>query len=194
MDARRTVVAVVAALALGALAGCTSPDPEPPATTTAPATTPAPTPTVEPEQTAEQKNVQDATAALTEFTDAANAAEQAGYADWSPLSEYLSGDFRPAIIQDFADYSAAGVRRTGDIVLVSSEVAEYLPGVEGGGGEAVVLAACLDVSQTDVVDASGTSILSSEGPDRYVVSYRMVHEDDGRWTVNTSTPETDRTC
>ncbi|WP_315097815.1 hypothetical protein [uncultured Cellulomonas sp.] len=192
---RRSLVIVLAAvLPVAALVGCTPSDPAPSPTATSAAPTATPTPTLDAEELAEQQNIADATAALHEFNDLDNAAAQAGYGDWTSLGGHLSGDFLPAMIAAYEDYGRSGWRTTGPVELVGTEVAEYRPDPVGTGTEVVLLDTCIDISQADLVDAAGTSVVAPPEHDRYLVTYTMFHQDDGRWTVHAAEPHTDQPC
>lgn|GEM_PF-1547970 len=189
---RSTLVALGSALAVVALAGCGTSDP---ATTPTPtSTSTSPTPTPDPAEAAAQRDVDEANAALTEFVAQWSAVAQAGYVDGSPLDGLLSGDLRGEMVDAFGDYAGAGIRNTGPFLLDGTTVVEQTPAPDGSTGAVVVLDACLDISQSDMVDASGTSVLDPDRATRYVVTYRTVQEADGRWTVNKSEPHTDRPC
>lgn len=195
MTARRPVLLVLAAtLPVAALVGCSASDPAPEPRVTAAQPTPKSTPTLDPAQAAEQEDVDAATAALQEFTDLSNASAQAGFGDWTSLGGHLSGEFLPAMIAAYQEYGRSGWRSTGPVVLVSTDVAEYRSGAAGGGGEVVVLDTCIDISKSDLVDAAGVSVVAPPEHDRYLTSYTMLHEDDGRWTVNAAEPHTDQPC
>ena len=171
---RAALLALGTATVLAGLSGCGTSSPEAdPVSPVSRATSPAPRPTAD---AVEEHDVSEAQAMLAKFVAARNAVGSAGYVDWTPLSEYLSGDLRPAMIADFAEYAAAGIRDAGGTVLDGTEVAEYIPAPDGSAGTVVALDACLDRSQADLVDSAGVSYLDPDRARRYVVTYRTVED------------------
>ncbi|MGY4644512.1 hypothetical protein [Cellulomonas sp. URHB0016] len=159
--------------------------------TAAAATSASQPPTVDP-SAARQNDVDDATAALLAFNAADNQVGTGGYADRSPLDRYLSGDLRPAVISEYESYAASGVHQVGDVTIPTTALVEYQDSVPGH--EVVVLDACVDTSQADFLAADGSSIAAPDQHARHLVTYRMVHEDDGRWTVAGLDPGGGRSC
>ncbi len=154
----RTVSGAFAALAalLLVLCGCAPSGPRP-------SSTPGPSPT--PIFATEA----DALAAATDAYAAYQRALDMAFATYEThqLRKVASGTALQAATSSVAEYKANGKHQIGNslidnISLVNSDPTAILPG-----GSPLQIYACLDVSQTDVRDSTGASIVPTTRPTRY---------------------------
>ena len=187
------MAAVVSAVAGGAV-GCSPGSPDETSTSSATTSaTPTGTPTTDPAAAQEQAFVDAATAALTALVATSDEIGQAGYADWAPMAGLVGGDLRVRAQDLHEQRAASGSRQTGSTTIDDVTVAEYDAGPDGGGRERVVLDACVDTSDVDIVLADGTSRLDPDEPTRLVVRY-TVQNTDGHWTVDDIASDPAQTC
>lgn len=138
------------ALTAGALAACT-PTPEP-----------SPTPT------ALFSSDEEAFAAAEEtyraYTEAANSTDLADAATFEPVFEWLTGTALSAERESLSLYHAEGLSRVGTTTFDTFEPVSF-------GSDAVVVQLCVDVSDVDLQNADGKSVIP---PDRAPRSGRKV--------------------
>jgi hypothetical protein len=190
---RRNPIIVATLVLVATTAACTGPADDPARPSTTATATASSTPTLDPAEAARQKNIDDATATLVTFVDLDNDVAQAGYVDWMPLNKYLSGDLRPAVIAGYESFAENGLRQVGEYTITEPRVADYQESSTPG-SEAILLEVCMDLSQADTVQPDGSSIVSPGQPTRQLTTYRMMHEEDGRWTVTSSEKTSDEPC
>ncbi len=127
---------------------------------TACASDPAPTDT--PTATAGFATEEEAFAAAEEtyreYVDAINSADFADPATFEPIYSLVSGGMLDAAKETFSGYHADGLTMSGEASVTLVEIASWDP--ESG---QIVLATCSDVSDVDLTDPEGTSVVS---PDR----------------------------
>lgn len=137
--------------------------------------------------------MESATATLTEFTAAADEVAQAGYADLTKLDGLVGGALRPRLQDLYRQRAESGSRQVGTSQISDVTVAEYDAGVGEGGRERVVLEACVDSTNQDVLLPDGTSRLDPSFPKRLLVRY-TVQNTEGHWTVDDTASDAARTC
>ncbi|GIG29272.1 hypothetical protein [Cellulomonas marina] len=196
---RRLLVATVIAGALVAGTTACTPDdrkPTPTATTTtAPTPSPTPTPTPTPTLDPVQEQIGEARAAYEHYNAVDNAVQQAGMAGWQDqVIPLVGGDYREVLVNYYTQASQQGLRQTGETAIASLTVTEHIPDPSGGGGEQVRMEACLDTSDSDIVNPEGASVTQPGFPDRLITAVLMQRQADGRWTVNAAETLQDRPC
>jgi hypothetical protein len=134
------------ALSIGALTGCT-PEPEP---------TPTPTAAF----ASEEEAFTAAEEVYREYVAASNDVDIAEPATFEPLFDLSSGDFEAADRKSLSELHAEGYTITGTVTMMR------FTGVEAAYPyELVVADICVDVSASDVLDESGTSVVPPTRPD-----------------------------
>ncbi len=184
-----TAAAMLAALVLSACNGDnggedpTTPDPTPTTTTAPTDTTPTTAPpddttttSEEPTLSEEEQDEADATAALQAYRTALDAA-MTGDASIERIYPYATGTAREQWITQLMSYDAQGLTITGETQLDVVDVS-----VDGDTAEVV---ACVDVSDTDVVDEDGSSVVPEDRLARTLTDYVLERNDDAQlgWLV-----------
>ncbi|MBG0718922.1 hypothetical protein G3N18_12785 [Microbacterium sp. 2C] len=142
---RRTFPAVGAALlALALVTGC------------APEPAPTPTPTG---FASDDEAFAAAEATYRAYVDALNNVDFADPATFEPALAWTTGEANAADKKDFSASHAEGERIEGDFKVHSFSAHNWYPAAQAVHGEA-----CLDVSNTTIVDASGTSTVPPTRP------------------------------
>ncbi|MBF4548862.1 hypothetical protein [Pseudoclavibacter sp. VKM Ac-2888] len=102
---------------------------------------------------------------------AAEAAVFAGSAELEGLRALATDEYVSAIGESLSEMSAAGQQATG-----SSRATDFrIQSVESRSGEAAIKTyACYDVTDFDVVDASGNSARVEDVPNRFTVVFEVV--------------------
>lgn len=188
--------AAVAAVILTAAVACsgggepgsttTSPTPTRSSTAT-PTSSPVPSPSETPDAT--QLRIDDAKATYTEYTAAFNKAQQAGGGTWMEdvVAPFTSGDMRPRMVSYFEQFVAQGLRQTGASRIAALTAVEATE-------QTVVLEACLDNTDVDVVDPNGASVMLEGFPARLITVETLRVQADGRWTLVDSKTDQERQC
>ena len=167
--------AVLAASLTLAITGCTSepvtehdPPPHQQAETNAsPTLDESPTAAADPEQTAIDQRVADAIKRYEEFTEITNASLQQGkspYPELGPSGFLASSDIRENVKSTGAQVADRGYTQVGEIVVGSFSFIEYDgdPTSAEFTGHEIHLSSCSDLSQMDVVDEDGTSVVNQK--------------------------------
>lgn len=161
--ARVIAVTVTTALTL-ALTGCittTEPTPTPEPTTPPPASpTPSPTPT--PALTAEQQN---AAAAVKKFYEVINQVMSNDEIDINVVYEVAGGEAAQVWLRDIQALKVAGLRQVG---TANPEIRAV-----DGLATPFVVSACVDTSESDIVDKSGASVVGPGSPTRILYNYTV---------------------
>jgi hypothetical protein len=146
--------AVVAAVALSAavLTGCT-PEPEPVTTSPAPASTPV--------FASEAEALAAAEASYAAYQATIDAILATGGEAPEQISAFATGDALNGALASAADFQADGLHSTGAVKFKLEKVQRISP---DGSNPVVVVYACLDVSDVDVLDSNGDSAVSSTRP------------------------------
>lgn len=173
---KKLIPALVAALLLAGCTGSSSepePTPTPPPTTspTASPTTPTTTPTPEPapeEVAAKQAvidfwKVQDELAANPELS-------------VTRLAEVARGQALDVHRTNLLDQAREGLRQVGTVEVTPTRAQA------GESPEHMVVTACLDVTDVDIVNSDGDSVVPATRPDRAAYDYTVEREGD-RWYV-----------
>jgi hypothetical protein len=154
----RTAAAATAlgiTLSIAALASCANPRP---------GEMPVPAPSVTPVFASEEEALAAAGDAYQRYLDVSNAIAQAGWVDTSGFDAVERGEALANEIETVAKYQRAGWRLLGASRFDTLSLQQV---DDAGRGQVVIVVyLCLDVSETDVVDVNGTSVISSARPDR----------------------------
>ncbi|WP_133192839.1 hypothetical protein [Microbacterium sp. TPD7012] len=122
---------------------------------------PSPTPT--PTPTAAFATEEEAFAAAEEtyraYVDATNSTDLAVPATFEPVFEWLQDDAAAAARENYSEFHAKGLTRTG-----RSTFDTFTP--ESFAGRTVVARLCLDVSEVEIFDSSGESVVPDDRPPR----------------------------
>jgi len=111
-------------------------------------------------------------------------------ADWAAqISEYASGPEKATMLTTLAETAARGQRTAGQ-TLIS-------PVVTGVQPAQISISDCIDKSQTDFLDSSGSSIKAPNAPGSYTrhpANVQMAQLQDGRWQVVLVSDDWSKTC
>lgn len=141
-----TAAAAVGIIALSlALAGCTAPDP------------PAPTPTSM--FSTEEEAFAAAEATYRAYVDALNQVDLSDPETFEALFGWTDGELNALDRRQFSEWHAQGLRKTGEARVRTVAGTEW--DAEAG---LIQIDACYDVSDVDLRDAQGISIVSTERP------------------------------
>jgi hypothetical protein len=138
------------------LAGCTKADP---------IVTPTPTPSSTPLFASEADALEAATAAYAAYVTLSDKIFSSGGVDADRLKSVATGKQLDANLAGFAEAESLHYRSSGNTTFDTVSVQRFDPGSNGGEPE-IVLYLCEDVSQVDVVDGQGISVVSPDRPDR----------------------------
>jgi Na+-transporting methylmalonyl-CoA/oxaloacetate decarboxylase gamma subunit len=157
----RTVLPKLGILALAvALSGCTAaPEPAPPTAA------PSPTATVAPVFANSEEALTAATAAYAAYEDMATLVFSEGGSQPERLQEVTAGRYEENILQAFTKAHADGLRSTGRTTFDGVRMQRVDEKAPGGVG-VVVVYLCSDVSQLDILDASGVSQVPADRESR----------------------------
>lgn len=166
---RTTLVACTFALAAGLLAGCTTPH-----ASADPTKTPSPTPT--PVFTSDAEALAAAKAVYASYVRASDEIGHDGGANPERISPYvskagLSNEVQQAQTLSKEKAHEVGYTRINNVVLQGHE--------ESHGATTVTIYACQDVSEVDVVDESGKSLIAPDRADyvAYVAKLQSTGDD-----------------
>ncbi len=180
MPRARTPLALLAALAL-ALAGCA---PDTGGRMRAPGYAPSAPFATEEEALAAAVEVYDRLTVLGDEI------ARAGGEGAERLEEVATGEFLRVSVDEFNSYRDRDVRQVGYVTYRDAQLQQYSAGPEA----AVVIYICEDVSNVDIVQTNGTSVVS---PDRSDTLYLLVVFDvdaDGDLRVSSRSRWDDRAC
>lgn len=155
MRTAATATALGITLSIAALASCSSPEH---------GVMPVPEPSVTPVFASEEEALAAAGEAYQRYLDVSNAIGQAGWVDTSGYEAVLADAALQEEVESAAEFATNGWVQVGASTF-DSMVLQQL----GDGGEAdvrMIVYLCLDVSQVDVVDSAGTSVVASGRPER----------------------------
>ena len=180
--------------ALVTLASCggdkpTTPTPTGTSETTTATTTPPPSP--------EELAGEAAMTTLTELVRVEDMADQdpAGR-DWEPdIRQYAGDPYAAVSVQSVREYATYGIHQIGDSTVEAEVTAVDLT---APGGPTVLLTACFDGSQSDVVRVdTGESILPPGEPTRFVWNVTVVQSElkpEAPWLVTVKETHPDQPC
>lgn len=126
------------------LAGCTTPSPEPTPTPTGFAT--------------EAEAFAAAEATYRAYVDALNQVDLSDPATFEPFYGLTNGDLNASDRETFSGYHAEGITKTGEVEVTQVSGAEWSEPI-------ATLRVCYDVSNVEIVDAKGTSLVTDRRPD-----------------------------
>lgn len=148
---RSVLVAAGAAVLLVVLSGCDGPPPH---------VTPVPTPSVTPVFASDEEALAAAEESYAAYLAVSDQIFAEGGVDADRLRTVATGTFLEASLQGFQEVQASGWHSTG----VSKSDSYQLQKVEPAGLLSVYL--CTDVSDIDVLDSTGQSVVSPDRPNR----------------------------
>ncbi|MBX0300111.1 hypothetical protein K2F54_08980 [Cryobacterium sp. 1639] len=161
------MVAVAGAgLLLFAAAGCAT-APEPVQTSTVP--------TAAPVFASDEEALAAATEAYANYLALSSAIAHAGGNDAQRISEVTTGEALDTEIQSMERLSEAGTTGVGELKFDTFTIQSAE--LSSGSVSAYV---CLDVSATDVVDATGTSVLTGDRRERLPLEIAFIYDDESR--------------
>ncbi|MFE6994342.1 hypothetical protein ACFVAE_00120 [Microbacterium sp. NPDC057659] len=177
MTSSRTLAALTAGLlALGLLAGC------------------APTPEPKPTKTAAFASDEEAFAAAKktyeEYTKALNAVDTTDPETFEPVFSWTMGDADAAIRKALSQLHAENVTMAGETKIASFKQVS----VDAASGQ-VVLAMCVDVSETDTIDKDGKSLVPEGRSDLVPVRAQFSNADTStKLKIASSDADTEHAC
>lgn len=142
---RRVRTLLVAAVLAAALTACT-PEPEP---------TPTPTGFA-----SEEEAFRAAEETYRAYVDALNEVDLADPATFEPMLSWTAGSFTESERKIFSEYHAEGVTVSGLSHVSLAELVSW-----DATARSVSLAGCVNVSEVQVVDAQGNSLVAADRPD-----------------------------
>lgn len=154
-----------------------------PSSSPSPSASPSPTSTLSPEQEAAQ-------AVVVEYFRVLNELRSNPDADFQPMADVTTGTFTSGVSQLINGYRTSGAVQVGENTYTYKGVG---PVVEKGGVRSIEVRVCGDASQSDMVDASGESVLPA---DRLLFTdYRLdVILSGNSWRVNGGQSEAVESC
>ncbi|TPW73072.1 hypothetical protein [Schumannella sp. 10F1B-5-1] len=157
----RVPLFVAAASATLLLAGCVGGGADP---------TPKPSPSDAPLFSSGEEALKAAEKAYQAYLDVSNALGASGWVDPSGLREVATGNALKGDEEGAKDFASKGLKQLGSRTFDSMRVQSV--------SDSLTTYVCIDVSQTDVVDQSGNSIVSADRPGRVpvVVTFDSVKE------------------
>lgn len=99
-----------------------------------------------------------------------------GWSDTSELSEVLSGAALAGELETSDSLSTKGYRQIGDSSFDSVTLQQLID--HGAEAVALTIYVCLDVSEVDVIDGDGSTVVSASRPDRQALEVEM-NDNDG---------------
>jgi len=150
-------------LTVAALASCANPG--------EPGEPPGPEPSVTPVFASEEEALEAARDAYQAYLDVSNAVGQAGWMDTSAFESVERGEALDNELKTVSRYRASGWRLLGSSAFDSLSIQQIND--FGAGSLDLVIYLCLDVSGVDVVDASGTSVVEPDRPERQALEVEM---------------------
>lgn len=169
----RTITTLAVAATLLLLAGCTD-KPDTVTTTTSPRTTATP-PEVEltpnPRLAAEREAVQ----RLQDFYAAADELGKSGYADLSPITYFLTGDYTSTYLEEVGWLQSQGAVRVGEASQTKFKVVDHHAVEDPFFDDQLTIEVCIDNTNVDVLLPDGSSVIPPERRGRYVATVTMWH-------------------
>tara|TARA_R110002124_G_scaffold107561_5_gene260031 strand:- start:4687 stop:5241 length:555 start_codon:yes stop_codon:yes gene_type:complete len=145
----------IGVLLLASLSGCapsgTPESPEPTATFVAPYAT-------------DEEALAAAEEAYAEFVDISNNILNEGGAAPERIKAITAGEFADRTLESYTDFGLEGKKSIGDARFDSAVLQRYSPG--GGNREIITIYLCHDVSEVELLDAQGVSLVKSDRQNR----------------------------
>lgn len=160
-----------------------TPTPTPSIPAPSPSPSPSPTSTLAPEQEAAQ-------AAAGEYFRALNAVRSDPDADFQQVADITTGDHTAAEANVINDFRSQGIVQVGENNYHYKGVG---PVVELDGTKSVEVHVCSDSTNSDMVDASGNSVLDPERS-RFVDFHLDIILEGDRWKMNGGQSEQVESC
>lgn len=159
----------IGALLVASLSGCVTdapPQPQPSATFVAP-------------YASDEEALAAAEAAFAQYLRVADTVLNAGGFDPDPLSAVAVGPFLEKSIESFDEQQEAGHAGSGYSSIASIELQRYSPG--GPSSEIITAYVCEDLTQVDVVDQNGDSVVAADRNDTilFQATFDFVEESNG---------------
>lgn len=152
----------------------------------APTATPTPTPTAA--FASEEEAFAAAEKTYRAYTDALNAVDLSNPETFEPVFDLTSGDFEAADRQTLSQLHAEDYEFTGQMAVVEFDGINSRPPFDE-----VEAAVCVDVSGSDVVDQSGTSVTPSDRPQLNPLRVTFIASN-GRLLVDRADRDTEVAC
>ena len=168
VERMRTAAAATAlgiTLSIAALASCTS----------EPGEMPVPSPSVTPVFASEEEALAAAEELYGDYVAYANALGQSGWADPSGFEEYLVGEALDEEIAGANSFHDSGWLQTGSTSFDSVTLQRLED--QGVGSVDITIYVCSDVSEVDVIDSDGVSVVSEDRPPRQPLEVEMQDSD-----------------
>lgn len=131
----------------------------------------APTPTPTPTPTAPFASEEEAFAAAEEtyraYTDATNRTDLDDPKTFAPVYDWLVGEALTAAIENYGEFHAAKITRTGASTFDTFDPTKYSP-------TRITVRLCLDVSNVELFDATGASAVPVDRPPRRPIEVEFV--------------------
>jgi hypothetical protein len=156
------------------LAGCT---PEP---------TLSPTPT--PAFASEEEAFAAAEETFEKYTDATNGTDLTNPSSFTPVFDWLAGNALSAARENYSQYYAEGITRSGSSTFDTFTPFEY-------SDEVVKAFVCLDIAEVKLSNADGTSAVPSDRPPRQSIEVSFVSaETPTKFAISSTTPTESIQC
>lgn len=155
-------VPLIAAVAILGLSGC-APEAEP-------TRSPKPTPSATPLFDSDEEALAAAGEAFGRYIAVTDQVGNGGYIDPSPLEEAMTGDLLDSELKTTADFKSRSLRQVGTSTFDQLKLQQWSQ-------RGVTFYVCRDVTNVDIVDTNGTSIVPPERLDRLPLEVEMVSED-----------------
>ena len=163
---------VLSTLVMGALSGCMAAPDSAPVTSAAPVAEATATPTDTPPVFASNDEALAAAEdAYSEYQVMSNKIAHEGGAEAQRISEYTVGEVLESELATYERMSTDKIHLVGDLAFDSFT----LQSADLSSGD-VIAYVCLDVAQTDVIDAAGASVIPAGRPDRYPLQVSLLHD------------------
>lgn len=140
-----------------------------------PPITPGPAPSATPVFASEEEALAAAEGVYARYEAIANQVGQSGWVDTAPFAEVLTGEALADEVSGAEEVAAKGYRQVGESTYDTVSLQQVRDA--GPGTVSIVVYLCSDVSEVDVVDGSGSSVVSPTRPDRQALEVGLVDLD-----------------
>ena len=132
---------------------------------------PGPDPSVTPVFASDEDALAAAEELYGRYLEVANALGQSGWRDTTRLTDVTTGRALEDELKNAEDFVLKGYVQTGESTFDTVSIQQIED--QGRSHVSITVYLCLDVSQVDVVDKSGESVVSSSRPDRQALEVEM---------------------
>ena len=160
---RVVLTAFLLLLAVGTLSGCASAPVPAPSNTSAPETPPV--------FASNEDALAAAEAAYAEYQQMSSEIAHEGGSSPERITDFTTGAVLESELGTYRRMATDGLHLVGDLAFDSFSLQSA--NLESGD---VVAYVCLDVTDTDVIDAAGASVVPSERPNRYPLQVSLFHD------------------